>query len=149
MIWQTMMGTSRKPKIRWHNHDRDYQLFSESIGERHQGSLNKGDTLIVYWPGTQRYMGFSTVAETGPYQLDYTSDYWRPVADWFPSIVEWPYGVAVSGVCYISDPRLGIMLAEARQHIRAHIPGRIGLRNATDWPGINWLVDEIGRRADG
>ena len=68
MIWQTMMGMGegKDPKQCWDNHDEQYQHFSCRTGSRNINRINKGDRLVIYWPGPGRriYMGISRAAES-------------------------------------------------------------------------------------
>ena len=135
MIWQTMMGESINPKQRWDLHDQQFQHFSAHIGHRNTGRINPGDMLVIYWPGQSVYMGISVAAESGPYRLN-MSEQEAP-----HNIDDWPYGLIISNLIKIDAVSDGVTLHEARSMIRNTVlPGRVGLRDASGWDGIDNLV---------
>ena len=147
-IWQTMMGTSKNPKSEWNSHDDKYQHFSPQMGSTFEGRISKGDLLVIYWPGHRVYMGLSTAAESGPYPLDMFGDYWDKLRKTHPDVDIWKYGMRTQNLICIPSIVNGITLSEARYRIpRETLPGRVGLRSADGWEGVDWLINEIRKRA--
>ena len=144
MIWQTMMGESKNPKQDWDDHNQKYQHFSCWTGSRkiNRNRITKGDTLVVYWPGQSVYMGISVAAENGPYRLRLS----EPEAP--HNIDKWPYGLRICNLVKIAAVSDGVTLNKAQSMINNIVlPGRVGLRDASGWGGIDNLVDLIKNRA--
>ena len=142
MIWQTMMGESKNPKQQWDLHDKEFQHFSPSTGHQFIRQIDPGDMLVIYWPGHSVYMGISVAAEAGPHWLN-LSQQEAP-----HNIDNWPYGLRIRDLRKIADVSDGVTLREARKLIRNPVlPGRIGLRKAGEWDGIDDLIDLIRSRA--
>ena len=134
-IWQAMKGDSQNPKREWIREDVQYQHFSRTTGREFENQIKKGDLMLIYWPGPGKriYMGLQTAAEEGPYEL--------------PASVagadQWPYGLSIKSVIWISDPRQGISRDTAKRHVALPQTWRRGLDRADGWPGIAWLIGEI------
>jgi len=141
-IWQTMKGSVLKPKKGWLPADNKYQHFSESTGRPLEGDIGKGDTLVIYWPGSGNrvYMGIATALESGPYKLKKS----------VPGAKEWPWGLRIKRKKYIELKTDGIKLRDAKKRIKKkkglEIPAHKGLQEADDWVGIKWLINEIEKR---
>ena len=142
MIWQTMMGESVNPKQRWNPHNERFQHFSAHTGHHNTGRIKPGDTFIIYWPGQSVYMGISVAAESGPYRLSMSKQ------EAPQNIDDWPYGLRISNLIKIDGVSDGVTLNEARSMVHnTALPGRVSLRNASGWDGIENLVDLIKSRA--
>ena len=86
-------------------------------------------------------MGISVAAESGPYRLN-MSEQEAP-----NNIDDWPYGLRISNLIKIDAVSDGVTLHEARSMIRNTVlPGRVGLRDASGWDGIDNLVYSIKSR---
>ena len=93
-------------------------------------------------------MGISVAAESGPNLLDMSSRYWEEVRKVHPDVDKWPYGLKICKLKRIAAVSDGVTLNAARSFIRnTTLPGRVGLRNASGWDGIDNLVDLIKSRA--
>ena len=137
-IWQAMKGDSVNPKPKWIREDLEYQHFSRDTGQKFENRIQQDDLILIYWPGpgNRIYMGLQTAAEEGPYELP----------DSVPGADRWPYGLRVKSTVWIPDPQQGISHGIARRHVSLPQTWRRGLERADQWPGIDWLIEEIRKR---
>ena len=142
-IWQAMKGDSENPKQAWIREDLEYQHFSRDTGRTFENQIRQDDLILIYWPGpgNRIYMGLQTAAEAGPYELP----------DSVPGADRWPYGLRIKSAVWIRDPQRGIPHGIAKRHVTLPQTWRRGLAKADQWPGIEWLINEIkklGIKAD-
>ena len=137
-IWQAMKGDSKNPKPKWIREDLEYQHFSRDTGQKFENQIQQDDLMVIYWPGpgNRIYMGLQTAAEEGPYELPES----------VPGADRWPYGLRVKSAVWIPDPQQGITHGIARRHVTLPQMLRRGLERADQWPGIDWLIEEIRKR---
>ena len=137
-VWQAMKGDSENPKPKWSRRDLKYQHFSRDTGQKFENQIQQDDLILIYWPGpgNRIYMGLQTAAEEGPYEL----------RESVPGARRWPYGLRIKSAVWIPDPQQGISHGIARRHVSLPSMLRRGLERADQWPGLEWLIEEITKR---
>ncbi|HLU99768.1 MAG TPA: hypothetical protein VKZ59_00790 [Acidobacteriota bacterium] len=93
-------------------------------------------------------MGVSAAAEFGPYRLDMTGEYWDEIRRLNRDVDDWKYGLRIKDLVKIPSTQHGVTLEEARKLISGvNPPGRVGLRDASQWYGVQKLLGLIRSRS--